>query len=78
VVVVNFLLALAAGEHGLGGIDDDDVVAVVDMRGVARLVLAAQPHRGNRGKTPDHQAGGVDRHPFLLDVGRLCRKGLHD
>ena len=32
VVVVDLLLALAAGEHHLVGVDDDDVVAVIDMR----------------------------------------------
>jgi hypothetical protein len=40
-MVINFLLALAAGEDRLGGVDDDDVVAVVHMRGVGGLVLAA-------------------------------------
>ncbi len=78
VVMVDFLLALAAGEHGLGGIDDDDVVAVVDMRGVGRLVLAAQVQRHDRGETADDEPGGVDGHPFLLDVGGLGRIGLHD
>ena len=30
--VVNFVFALAAREHRLGGIDDDDVIAIVDVR----------------------------------------------
>ena len=70
VVVVDLLLALAAGEHDLVGVDDDDVVAVVDVRRVARLVLAAQPHGDDRGEPADDQAGGVDQHPFLLDYRR--------
>ena len=31
VVIVDLLLALAAGQNHLLGIDDDDVVATVDM-----------------------------------------------
>src|SRR3954464_3978562 len=78
VVVVHLLLALAAGEHHLLGIDDDDVVAVIDMRSVARLLLAAQAHRDDRRKTPHDQAVRVDQHPFLLDVGRLGRIRAHE
>ncbi len=77
VVVINFLVALAAGQHGLGGVDDDDVVAVVDVRRVRRLVLAAQTQRHDRGEAANDKSGGVDRHPFLLDVGSLGRIGLH-
>src|SRR5947209_19632179 len=50
VVVVDLLLALAAGEDYLLGVDDDDVVAIVDMRREARLVLAAKPQRDERGE----------------------------
>src|SRR5262249_34300397 len=71
VVAVDLLLALAAGEHDLGRVDDDDVVAIVDVRGIGRLVLAAQPHRDNAREPADDQAGGVDHHPLLLDVGGL-------
>ena len=70
VVVVDLLLALAAGQHDLLGVDDDDVVAVIDVRGVGRLVLAAQAHGDDRGEPADDQAGGVDQHPFLLDSRR--------
>ena len=73
VVVIDLLLALAAGQHDLVGVDDDDIVAVVDVRGVGRLVLAAQAHGDDRGEAADDQAVGVDQHPFLLDVGGLGR-----
>ena len=80
VVVIDLLVALAAGEHHLLGVDDDDIVAVVDMRGEGRLVLAAQAHGDDRREPPDDEALGVDEKPFLLDVGRLGRMGLaeHD
>jgi hypothetical protein len=70
-MMINLLVALAARQHDLGGIDDDDVVAVVDVRGVRRLVLAAQPHGDNRRQPADHQAGGIDEQPFFVDVSRL-------
>src|SRR5215213_2151075 len=50
VVVVDLLLHFAAGEHHLRGVDDDDVVAIVRVRRVGRLVLAAQPHGDDAGK----------------------------
>src|SRR5262249_18774299 len=55
----------------------DDIVAVIDMRGIGRFVLAAQPQRHQACKAADHEARGVDDDPFLLDVGGLGRKGFH-
>src|SRR5512144_3186627 len=57
VMVVDLLLFLAAREHGLRRVDDDNIVAIINMRGVGRLVLAAQPHRNDRGEASDHQPG---------------------
>src|SRR5919112_3225747 len=51
VVVVHLLLALAAGEHHLVGVDDDDVVAAVDVGRVVRLMLATQAHGNDRSET---------------------------
>jgi hypothetical protein len=42
VPVVGLVLTLVAGEDDLVGVDDDDVVAAVDMRGVAGEMLAAE------------------------------------
>jgi hypothetical protein len=42
VPVEDFALGLAAGQADLLGVDDDDVVAAIDVRGEGRLVLAAQ------------------------------------
>src|SRR4051794_40275739 len=44
VLVIDLLLALAAGQHGMRGVDDDDVVAAIDVRREDREVLAAQAH----------------------------------
>ena len=78
VMIVDLLVALLAGQHDLVGVDDDNVVTVVDVRRVGRLVLAAQPHGRDGGEPADHEAGGVDQNPFLLDLGgfgRICGHG---
>ena len=72
-----FVLALAAGQHDMSGVDDDYVVAVIDMRSVGRKMLAAQTHRHNGGETADDEPGGVDHNPLLFDIGGLERDGLH-
>src|SRR5262249_24365029 len=77
VVAIDLVLALPAGQHDFFRVDDDDIVAVIDMRRVGRFVLTAQPHRHQACEAADHEAGGVDDDPFLLDVGGLRRKGFH-
>jgi hypothetical protein len=47
------------------------VVAAIDMRRVARLVLAAQDVGDDRRDAADDEAVGIDQVPFLLDLGRL-------
>src|SRR3546814_12592406 len=42
-LVIPLVLRLAAGELHLLDIDDDNVIAAIDVRGEAGLVLAAQP-----------------------------------
>src|SRR5690606_11934187 len=48
------------------------------MRREARLVLAAQVARDDRGEAADDQPFGVDQHPLLFDLGRLGYISLHD
>ena len=78
VLVIDFLVELAAGELHLAGVDDDDMVAAIDVRGEARLVLAAQDVGDDRRQAADDQPVGIDQMPFLLDLSRLDRLGgLH-
>src|SRR5262249_4509642 len=78
VLVIDLLLHLAAGQHHLLGIDDDDVVAAVDMGRVSGLVLAAQAQRDDRSEPAANQALRADQDPLLVDFGRLGRIGLHE
>ena len=71
-VVVHLLLALAAGEDHLVGVDDDDVVAAVDMGREGRLVLAAQTHGHERSETADDEALRVDHTHFLSTSAGLA------
>src|SRR4051812_32261438 len=77
VLVIGLLLALAAGENRILRVDDDDVVAAINVRGVGREVLAAQAHGDDGGETADDQTLGVDQYPLLRHLSRLCRKGFH-
>ena len=51
------------------------MVAAIDVRGVARLVLAAQDIGDNRRDPADNQPVRIDQMPLLLDLGRLDRPG---
>src|SRR3546814_8399969 len=65
--VVRFVVQLVAGDVDLLGVDHDDVVAGVDVRGVDRLVLAAQAMREFGAEAAEGLAGGVDDVPVALD-----------
>ena len=73
VVVEHRLVRLVAGDAHLGGVDHDDVVAAIDMRGELRLVLAAQAVGDDDGEAAEHDALGVDQHPVLLHLRRFQR-----
>ena len=77
VMVIHLVLALAAGQHDMRRVDDDDVVAAIDVGRVGREVLAAQAHGDESGETADDQTLGVDHDPLLHHVSGLCRIGFH-
>jgi hypothetical protein len=71
-VVVGLLLdQLAAGQRDLGGVDDDDEVATVNVRREGRLVLAPQEDRGLAGQTAEDDVSGVDDEPLALNLAGL-------
>ena len=73
----DLLRLLAAREHHLRSVDDDQIVTDVHVRGEDRLVLATEDHRGLRGNAPEHLLAGVHDVPAAFDVLRLGRVGLH-
>src|SRR3546814_4033688 len=75
--VVRFVVQLVAGDVDLLGVDHDDVVAGVDVRGVDRLVLAAQAVREFGAEAAEGLAGGVDDVPVALDGLVLGGEGFH-
>src|ERR1700731_127447 len=77
VVVIDLVVALASRQHGVSRIDDDDMVAAVDMRCVGRKVFAAKSYRDQGSEPADHRAFGVDQHPLLRHLGWFRRKRFH-
>ena len=74
---VGLAIPLAAGELHLLGIDDDDEIAGIDVRGVVRAVLAAE-NGGNRDRKPaDHLVGSVDHEPLLGDLPLFGESRAH-
>lgn len=67
VALIDFVSLLLAAEDNLLGIDDDDIVAAVDMRGVAGLGLAAQDVGHTGSQTTYGLTLSVNENPFLLD-----------
>src|SRR5690606_21789528 len=66
VAIIDLVGHLLAGEADLLGVDDDDIVTAIDMRGEARLVLAAQDIGDERRDATNHQPVGIDQMPFLF------------
>ena len=77
VAPVELLLALVPGHGDLLGVDDDHEVADVDVRGVGRLVLAAQHVRDLGGQATEGLALGIDDVPDPLAVLGIRLVGLH-
>ena len=62
------LLQFAAGENSLLDVDDDDVVAAVNVRGEIGLQLAAQQVGGDDGGTAQGLVRCVQDVPLALNV----------
>ena len=75
--VVILGLRLVAGDTNLLGVDDDDVVAGVDVRRVFRLVLAAQAASDFGGQAAERLVSRIDDIPVACDGLRLSTERLH-
>ena len=73
------ILALShfvAVEHDLVGIDDDDVVAAVEVGREVSFIFAAEDLGDDRAKATENDAFGIDDHPLLLDSSGSDGEGL--
>ena len=78
VAVVDLVCVLVARENNLLGVDDDDVVAAVDVRGVDGLVLALEASGDQRRKPANDEAVRVDQDPLLIYLAGLGDEGRHE
>ena len=77
-IPIELLLFLAAGQPDLRRVDDDDVIAGVDVRRVDRLVLALE-QAGRLGRDPaEDLAFGVDDVPLPLHTAGSGNKRTHE
>jgi hypothetical protein len=75
--VVHLVLQLVAGDRHLFGVDHDQVVAGVDVRGVDGLVLATQAAGELGSQAAQGLALGIDHVPVTLDGLVLGAESLH-
>src|SRR5262249_52108465 len=75
--VVRFPRRLLTGHPDLGSVDDDDVVARIDVGRELRLVLPAQPAGDFHGEPAEDLVGGVDKVQVGATLGGPWGEGLH-
>ena len=74
---VGLLGLLLSTDLHLGGIDHDDEVTCVDVRGEDGLVLATEEIGGLDGDVAEVLVLGIDHPPLAFDLGSFGRKSLH-
>ena len=75
--IVNFVRQLFAGQFDFFGVDDDYIVAAVQVRDEIRLVLAAQNLGDFGGKSAQYDTAGINDIPFSFDVRWLGCVSVH-
>ena len=78
VAVVHLVRPLVPGNTYLFRVDDNNVVAGVDVRRVHRLVLPAQPQRDFRCQPTQSFISSINELPVPPHFGRFRSKCLHD
>ena len=68
---VELLLGLLAGQDSLVTVDDDDVIAAIDVGGVVDFLLAAQQNSSLSSDVTQALAGCVEQIPLALDFSGL-------
>src|SRR4051812_20237886 len=73
---VELALALVAAHGDPRGVQDDDVIAGIEVRRPGRLVLALEDARDPRREAPKRLVGRVDDEPAPIDLALSGRVGL--
>ncbi|MCY1416353.1 hypothetical protein D9M71_318580 [compost metagenome] len=76
-MVVHLVGSFGAGHTHLLGIDHDDVVASVNVRGVFRLVLATQTQGDFSSQTTQGLTSSIDDEPVALNGFRFRGESFH-
>ena len=76
--VANILVLgpLLASHLALVSVDDDDVVATINVRSVVGFVLATEDLSHLRAQATQDLVGSINYHPFLLYGFGICRNGF--
>ena len=74
---VELLLGLLAGQDSLVTVDDDDVIAAIDVGGVVDFLLAAQQNSSLSSDVTQALAGCVEQIPLALDFSGLYESSAH-
>ena len=77
VMIVVLIDQLVAGQNGLVAVDDDNVIAAVNIRRKGNLVLTAQQNSSGSSNAAQGLACGVDDVPFALYFTSFCKCGAH-
>jgi len=77
VTVIDLLIPLLAAEFDLIGVDDDDVIAVVDVRRPGGLVLTGERAGDPDGEGSKALTGRIDDVPVVLGLRGLLLVGTH-
>src|ERR1700678_1563223 len=77
VAAIELLVRLEAGEDDLFGIDDDDVIAHIDVGGVEDVELAGEDGGGLGGEAAERFAAGVEHEPLTLNIFAARNGGGH-
>ena len=65
--IVLLFLVFRTSQPRLLGVDDDDVVATIDVRCKSRLIFAGQSRRHETSQSPDRNACRINQNPFVCD-----------
>ena len=66
--VINFVATLLTCESNFLSINNDNIVAVINMRRICRKVLTAETHSNECSKAANNDILGINQNPFLLNL----------